>query len=54
MSPIAIPRAAAVSSHILVRWSHPRTDKSKSRDPSETKDLRELNLVMGASGHPGR
>jgi sulfur carrier protein len=46
--PIAIPRAAAVSSRMLVQLSHPNR-QIEIKGPKRTKDLlRELNLVMEA------
>ncbi|HNI68409.1 MAG TPA: MoaD/ThiS family protein [Nitrospira sp.] len=46
--PIAIPRAAAVSSRMLVQLSHPNR-QVEIKGPKRTKDLlRELNLVMEA------
>jgi len=46
--PIAILRAAAVSSRMLVQLSHPNR-QVEIKGPKRTKDLlRELNLVMEA------
>lgn len=46
--PIAIPRASAVSSRMLVQLSHPHR-QVEIKGPKRTKELlRELNLVMEA------